>query len=474
MPASSRRSSSTRSNGKCDDVCAARCERDEATTAVALGVLSSKSSPFASLDAEQLDALLQRMPVWEYARDESLIRMGDPGDDLVVILSGLARAFIHRGPGDRTIVGTFNPGDIVGEIAVLTGEARTADVVAETEVRALRLAATDFYAVANAHPEVRVLLTNVVADHLGQATFDGLGGKTIHGYQVRRRIGRGGMGIVYEATRLDRGDTVALKMMNHRLLYRPGAVRRFRDEADALERLRHPAIARLYEHFAAYGTQFLVMEYCEGPTLAQVFAERGSLDEAAVRAIVGQLAEALRYVHARGLIHHDLKPSNVIVGPSGLIKLMDFGLVRPDPTAPLSAESTTATGERMLLGTPRYMAPEQFGSDVVDRRIDLYGLGCVAYEALAGQPVVRSRNFIEALTEKLRFVLSPSQTIGRGVSPEMHAFLTHALDPRPEQRTIDLEALTGWALPVDLPIRPQAAAPDATTTTDDDPPASAA
>ncbi len=471
MAASSKRSSSTRSNGKCDDVCALKCERDEAMNALALRVLSSSSSPFACLDAGQLDALLQRMPAWEYVKDEFLIRMGDPGDDLVVILSGSAQAFIHRNAADRTIVGSFAPGDIVGEIAVLTGEARTADVIAQTNVRALRLAAADFYALAHLHPEIRVLLTNIVADHLGQATFDGLGGKTIRGYQVRRRIARGGMGIVYEAARLDNGDTVALKMMNHRLLYRPGAVQWFRDEADALGRLRHPSIARLYEHFAAYGTQFLVMEYCEGPTLAQVLEECGWLDEDVVRSIVGQLAEALRYIHSRGLIHHDLKPSNVIVGPSGLIKLLDFGLVRPDPTVAVAAEFSSVTSEPALLGTPQYMAPEQFGSGAVDRRIDLYGLACVAYEALAGRPVVRSRDFIEALGEKLRFVLPPPHGIGRGVSQNMHALLVRALDPHPEMRTIDLEALSEWAAPVSLPARGAWAVSDsATTTGDTDPP----
>jgi hypothetical protein len=198
----------------CDD---ARARRSDDGDGIARAVV--ELGPFANLDPEQLAALLQRMPVWEYAR-RILIRMGDPGDDLVVILSGTAQAFIRQGPGDRTVVGAFRPGDIVGEIGVLTGEARTADVVAETEVRALRLAAADFFAIANAHPEVRVLLTNIVAEHLGQSAFDGLGGKTIRGYHVRRCIGRGGMGIVYEATRPDNGEIVALKMMNHRLLYR--------------------------------------------------------------------------------------------------------------------------------------------------------------------------------------------------------------------------------------------------------------
>ena len=394
--------------------------------------------------------------------------MGDPGDDLIVILSGTAQAFIRRGPGDRTMVGSFRAGDIVGEIGVLTGEPRTADVVAATEVRALRLSAADFSAVASARPEVRVLLTNIVADHLGQGTYDGLGGKTIHGYQVRRCIGRGGMGVVYEAERFDGGDVVALKMMNHRLLYRPRAVRRFQHEADALELLRHPSIARLYGHFSAYGTQFLVMEYCEGPTLAQVFAERGALDESVVRPILGQLADALRYVHTHGLIHHDLKPSNVILSPSGLIKLMDFGLVRSDPTDSATATSGPEAAGEDLLGTPRYMAPEQFRSGGVDKRIDVYGLGCVVFEALAGRPVIKAPSLVVAIHEKLTFVLPPAETIGRGVSQEMHEFLARALQTRPAKRTVDLDALARWAGPVTLPAPgPPPESSDTPTVSDD-------
>jgi CRP-like cAMP-binding protein len=238
------------------------------------------------------------MPLREYGAGEHLIQQGDPGDCLLVILSGTAEAFIRHAASSHTKVGEFGRGDVVGEISPLTGEARTADVVSQTPVRARRLSVADFHQTATANPEVRLLLTNVVADRLGKATYDGLGGKEIHGYRIARCIGRGGMGIVYEATRLSSGETVALKMLNHRLLYLPGAVQRFRREADALKSLRHESIARLYERFAAYGTHFLVMEFCEGSTLRELLAEGRTLDETVVRHIVGP---ALSRARARTL-----------------------------------------------------------------------------------------------------------------------------------------------------------------------------
>ena len=269
------------------------------------------------------------MHIQENGAGEYLIRQGDPGDYLLVILSGRALAHVSGTPGERPI-GEFVPGDVAGEISLITDEPRTADVIARTPVRSLVLSAADFHRLAHQHPELRVLLTNVVADRLGHATYDGLGGKDVNGYRIVRCLARGGMGIVYEAIRLATGESVALKMMNHRLLYQQGALQRFEREAATLQKLHHPAIARLHECFAAYKTQFLVMELCEGATLHEIIADRGPLHESIVRKMVGQLAVALRYIHAQGLVHCDLKPSNIVLSRSGLVKLLDFGLVKFD------------------------------------------------------------------------------------------------------------------------------------------------
>ena len=424
--------------------------RGAALSAEARDVLVLASCPFASLSADLRSALLALMVLREFGAGQHLIRQGDPGDCLLVILSGTAEAFIRHAASRQMKVGEFGPGDVVGEIGPLTGEARTADVVAGTTVRALRLSVADFDRAAAANPEVRLLLTNVVADRLGAATYDGLSGKDIHGYRIVRCVGRGGMGIVYEATRLSSGETVAVKMLKHSLLYHLGAIQRFRQEADALKSLHHESIARLYEYFAAYGTHFLVMEFCAGSTLQELIAGGRPLDERVVRHIVGQLAGALQNVHTHGLIHSDIKPSNVMIGRDGLVKLLDFGLVRTGATW-LASSASASTQSVDLKGTLRYMAPEQFNKhDPIDRRVDLYGLACLAYEALSGRPVVDASDLEGIIGQKLGFVLPAPKEIGLGISEEMYTFLAQGLNRHPEQRMIDLEKVARWAGPVGL------------------------
>ena len=413
-------------------------------------VLASESCPFAHLSAEVRRTLLSMMALQEFQLGQYLIRQGDPGDSLLVILSGTAEAFIRHAADRQMKVGEFGRGDVVGEIGPLTGTARTADVVARTAVRALRLPVADFQRAAEANPEVRLLLTNVVADRLGAATYDGLSGKDIHGYRIVRCVGRGGMGIVYEATRLSSGETVAVKMLKHSLLYHLGAIERFRQEADAMKSLHHESIARLYDYFASYGTHFLVMEFCVGSTLQQLIANGRSLDESVVRPIVGQLARALQHVHERGLIHGDVKPSNVMIGRDGVVKLLDFGLVRTG--ASWLASSTSASTQSVdLKGTLRYMAPEQFNKHgPVDHRVDLYGLACVAYEALSGRAVTEASDLEGIILQKLVFLLPAAKEIGQGISDEMHHFLSQGFNRYPEQRSIDLKKLAEWAGPVEL------------------------
>jgi CRP-like cAMP-binding protein len=426
-------------------------ENDDPQFREALAVLSSKSHPLSDLSSDALRSLLSKMHLREYDAGKHLIRQGDAGGYLLLILRGTASARI-RHPSKGTPVGLFGPGDVVGEMSLVTDEARTADVISQTPVRSLLLSAADFHRVADKFPEVRVLLTSIVADRLGSATYDGLGGKDIHGYRIDRCVGRGGMGIVYEAAQLATGEIVAMKMMNHRLLYQPGALQRFKREAETLKSLHHDSIARLYETFSAYGTQFLVMEFCEGSPLNVLISRRQPLDEKIVRKIIGQLAVALRYIHSRGLIHRDLKPSNVMLSRSGLVKLLDFGLARFDPLWDFARGSTESPVSRSFAfaGTPYYMAPEQFARAAPDHRVDLYGLACLAYEALSGRSLFDASDLFGIMREKLRFVLPSPADIGLGVSIEMHEFLAKGLDHRPDNRTVDLDQLAAWAGPVDL------------------------
>jgi serine/threonine protein kinase len=238
-------------------------------------------------------------------------------------------------------------------------------------------------------------------------------------------------------------------MMNHRLIYQPAAVRRFKREAVILKTLHHPALARLCECFSAYKTEFLAMEYCEGSTLADVLALHGTLDEAQVRRLVGQLAVALKYIHDRGIVHRDLKPSNIILSRSGSIKLLDFGIGRLENPSRKGSGKASTPQSTTIIGTPRYMAPEQFLRGGVDRRTDFYGLGCVAFEALSGRPVIRASDIFEILLEQAHFALPRRGRIGRGISAEMHSVLARALEHDPDNRSLDLSKLAAWTGPID-------------------------
>jgi CRP-like cAMP-binding protein len=406
-------------------------------------------SPLGILSASSLADLLAVMHFREFEPGGYLIRQGDPAEFLLLILNGNAFACVRNTPADRPPVGTFGPGDIVGEISLVTDEPRTADVIAQTHVQSLELLASDFHVLADRHPDLPLLLSEVVTERLGHSKYDGLTGKDIHGYQIIQRVDRGGMGVVYEATRVATGQRVALKMMNHRLTHQLSALRRFRREAAILKTLEHPSVARLFEYFSAYKTEFLAMEFCQGPTLRQTIAARGPLKEDVVRAMLGQLADALKYVHGRGIVHRDLKPSNIVLTPGGGVKLLDFGIVTVEEHSDLWNALKTIPQPRMV-GTPRYMAPEHFSGRITDRRVDYYGVASVVFEALSGRPLIAATEVFDVIREHAQFALPAREDIGEGISEEMYEVLLRGLEHDPDKRSLDFETLAMWAAPLHL------------------------
>ena len=196
-------------------------------------------------------------------------------------------------------------------------------------------------------------------------------------YRLESRIAAGGGGEVWRGTDDVLGRPVAVKLLRPEYAQRPQAVARFRAEARHASALSHPCIAQVYDYGEA-GAPYLVMELVDGPSLAQVL-QAGPLDPGRVMDVVAQAAAGLQAAHRAGLVHRDIKPGNLLVGPGGQVKITDFGICHAAGAAPAARTGT-------VLGTPAYLAPEQVAGQAVTPASDLYSLGVVAWECLAGAP----------------------------------------------------------------------------------------
>lgn len=208
---------------------------------------------------------------------------------------------------------------------------------------------------------------------------------TVDGYRVDRLIGEGGFGQVWRATRASDGLLVAIKILHLELIRSNDALTRFDRELTAIERLDHRHVVRAFDRGTLEdGRPFLVLEYIDGPSLRDVIHERGSLPPSEMLAILEPLGDALATAHDLGLVHRDVKASNVILGHDAngpRPVLLDFGLVKL-----LDADGPGLTSSRSMLGTPAAMAPEQMKGQPVTAQTDVYALGLLAFHMLTGAP----------------------------------------------------------------------------------------
>jgi serine/threonine-protein kinase len=252
------------------------------------------------------------------------------------------------------------------------------------------------------------ILDHPVAELLAESGMMPLApGTGLGHYRIREHLGAGGMGTVYKATDTKLGRQVALKLLRREMLEDTGALARFEREARTLASLNHPRIGAIYGFEEDSGVRFLTLEYVPGPTLAERL-RRGPLPFREAMLVGNQIAEALEIAHARGIIHRDLKPSNIKLSENGQVKVLDFGLAKPVERSHLvqSTDSTATIPENLthsltILGTPRYMSPEQASGKELDARTDIWSFGCVLYEALTGKQAFRGATITEVLAAVL-------------------------------------------------------------------------
>ena len=245
-------------------------------------------------------------------------------------------------------------------------------------------------------------------------------------YRVLGRLGVGGMATVYLAEDSSLGRKVALKVMAERYAEDGEFVERFRREAQAAARLNHPNIIAVYDRGEADGRPYIAMEYLQGRTLKQVIQKEGPLPAERAIAIAMQVLAGLRYAHEHGVVHRDVKPHNVLVGDDGRIKVTDFGIAHAgDP-------QMTEVGS--IVGTAQYLSPEQARGRSVGPQTDLYSLGVVVYEMLAGRVPFEGDSSVAIAMQHVSDEPPPLRALAPDVPDSLALVVAHAMLKQPGQR----------------------------------------
>ena len=267
-------------------------------------------------------------------------------------------------------------------------------------------------------------------------------------YLVKRRIGEGGMGLVYEGLHRDIDKQVAIKVLRDDLSRRPEVVARFRQEAKSASRIGHENIVDISDFGeTTRGASYFVMEFLEGEDLANVLGREVTVDAERVCRIVLQCCRALSATHAKGIVHRDIKPENIFLikrdGVDDFVKIVDFGIAKMSDIETDGAPGRKLTKTGMIFGTPEYMSPEQAAGKDLDHRVDVYALGIILYECLAGRVPFEGDTFMGVLTQHLFAELPPINEMNPNakVSPELEMVIRKALAKDPADRYQDTEEL---------------------------------
>src|SRR3954471_13127506 len=258
-----------------------------------------------------------------------------------------------------------------------------------------------------------------VTDTLIDSVFDGR-------YKIVRKLGAGGMADVYLAEDQELGRRVAIKILNDRHAVDDSFIERFRREAKNAAGLSHPNIVSIYDRGEAEGTYYIAMEYLDGRSLKELIVSRGSAPIKTAIEYTRQILSAVGFAHRHGIVHRDIKPHNVLVGPEGRLKVTDFGIARS------GASQMTEVGS--IIGTAQYLSPEQARGAPVDQTSDLYSVGVVLYELLTGQVPFTGDTPLEIAMKHLSEIPRPPSELRPEVPHDLDMVVVRALAKDPSER----------------------------------------
>jgi eukaryotic-like serine/threonine-protein kinase len=363
--------------------------------------------------------LVSMKPVHVQAGDR-LMTQGEPGDCFFIIQNGTCSVSLEK-EGIHHPVAILGPGDLVGEMAILTGENRSAHVDAQTDLDLWRMSRLAFETVCAQYPEIRQFLTQVVSKRFARAVFST--DRTIGKYVINEVLGRGGWSIVYKGVHTTLNMTVAVKMLKHDMAMDDDFLERFQNEARVIANLNHENIVKVYDIEHLFRTVFIVMEYLDGSSILEILQECHKFSPERALSIILQVCAGLEYAHDRGIVHGDIKPGNIFITADDRVKILDFGLA-----CPLGTRSTR------IIGTPKYFSPEAIKLGPVDQRSDIYSLGIMAYRMVTGQEAFLVTDIANLCQMHLTEPIPDPRKILPDLPKELVEFMFKATRKNPDER----------------------------------------
>lgn len=351
---------------------------------------------------------------------ERLMAQGEIGDTFFIIQSGSCVATVEK-DGELHPVARLREGDIVGEMAIVTGEARNANVDAETNMELWYLTRSQFDDISKKYPELRAFLTELVADRFESRKITAH--RTIGKYIITDIIGRGGYSIVYKGVHADLNMLVAVKMMKHNLAMNPDFLENFWNEAKIIASFNHDNIVRVYDIEELYRSVFIIMEFLEGESLNDMLRRLGTIPLPQAIDFLIQTCYGLDYAHQRQIVHQDIKAANLFIQKGGRMKILDFGIA-----CPIGSE------DQLFESTVYYISPEQLKCEAVDQRTDIYSLGITAYEMVTGKRPYPEDDLMALREIRINQEIPDPDTMAPDLPEELRQFIIKACRRNPDQR----------------------------------------
>ncbi|MBW8772176.1 MAG: protein kinase [Gemmatimonadetes bacterium] len=364
---------------------------------------------------------------------------------LIALLSSLAIARTVTGPVNRLVRATrdVREGKLSGEIVVGTrdeiGELADAfrRMVGELKEKQdlVDLLSTGGGAAATVQMgqgDVRAVTSGPNATRPSSMGISLMPGQTLSNrYEIKEVLGAGGMGVVFRAWDRDLQEAVAIKTLKPEVMD-PQSIERFKQEIRLARKISHRNVVRNYDLGESDGMLYITMEYVEGTSLEKLLRQRGKLPVSVALTVGKQLLRALEAAHEMGVIHRDIKPQNIVVEPTGLVKVMDFGIARLAETHSHDSKGLTAVGS--VIGTPQYMSPEQLMASELDVRSDLYAAGAVLFECLTGRVVFQAPTVTALILAQVEQAAPDPRTLNPAIPHDLALIVLKALEKAREAR----------------------------------------